>query len=374
MDPLAGLVGFTRSLRHAGLAVDAHRVVAYLSALDRVDLASPVQTYWAGRLTLCSQPDDLARYDAAFSAWFQGGDGRGIAGMPAPRTVGPPRQPRRMAMLTAPLTAPGGDHEDEQSDPLRTAASDTETLRRRDLAELTAAERDHLRTVLAALRPDPPTRTSLRHRAARGGEVDPRRTLRATIRAHGELARPLRRRRGRRPRKVVLLLDVSGSMSPYADALLRFAHAVVRRAPSAVEAFTVGTRLTRVTLPLRQRDPERALAGATAAVPDWAGGTRLGETIRAFIDRWGQRGAARGAVVVICSDGWERGDSALLGEQLARLRRLAHKIFWLNPHAGRDGYAPVQSGIAAALPHVDRLLAGHSLASLHELLAEVRRA
>jgi uncharacterized protein with von Willebrand factor type A (vWA) domain len=191
---------------------------------------------------------------------------------------------------------------------------------------------------------------------------------------HGELTAPLRRRRSRRPRKVVLLVDVSGSMSPYADALLRFAHAVVRRSPASVEVFTIGTRLTRVTLPLRHRDPERALAAATAAVPDWSGGTRLGEVLRAFLDRWGQRGAARGAVVVICSDGWERGDASLLAEQLARLRRLAHKVLWANPHAGHAGYVPVQSGIAAALPHVDRLLAGHSLASLQELLAEVRRA
>jgi uncharacterized protein with von Willebrand factor type A (vWA) domain len=275
-------------------------------------------------------------------------------------------------MLTAPLTAPADD--EQAGDPLRTAASATEVLRRRDLAELTTAEREHLRAVLADLRPQPPARMSLRHRAARGGQVDPRRTLRATIRAHGELARPLRRRRATRPRKIVLLLDVSGSMSPYADAYLRMAHAVVRSAPHAVEAFTVGTRLTRVTLPLRHRDPERALAGASTEVPDWAGGTRLGETLRAFLDRWGQRGAARGAVVVICSDGWERGDAALLGEQLARLRRLAHKVFWLNPHAGREGYAPVQSGIAAALPHVDRMLAGHNLATIQGLLAEVRRA
>ena len=373
MDPLAGLVGFARSLRHAGLAVDMHRVEAYLAALDQVDLRSPVQTYWAGRLTLCSQPDDLASYDAAFTAWFRPGDGRAIPGMPAPRMLGRPRQRPRMAALTVPVTAPD-DAQDEPDDPLRTAASATEVLRRRDLAELTAVEREHLRAVLAALRPEPPTRTSLRRRPAHRGEVDPRRTLRATIRAHGELARPQRRRRASRPRRIVLLIDVSGSMSPYADALLRFAHAVVRAAPHAAEAFTIGTRLTRVTPQLRHRDPERALAAATAAVPDWAGGTRLGETIRAFLDRWGQRGAARGAVVVVCSDGWERGDAALLGEQLARLRRLAHKVFWLNPHAGHEGYAPVQSGIAAALPHVDRLLAGHSLAGLQELLAEVRRA
>jgi uncharacterized protein len=366
------LIGFARSLRHVGLAVDTHRVQAYLAALTHLDLGNPVQTYWAGRLTLCSGPDDLARYGAAFSAWF----GSGWDRVGEARPAGRPRP--RAARLIAAVTAPSGNSDDgdcpDMGDPLRTAASDTEALRRRDLGELSAAERDHLRTVLAALRPEPPTRASLRHRAARGGEVDPRRTLRATLRAHGELTRPRHRRRARRPRKVVLLLDVSGSMSPYADALLRLAHAMVRRAPGSVEAFTLGTRLTRVTLPLRHRDPERALTGAAAAVPDWAGGTRLGETLKAFLDRWGQRGAARGAVVVICSDGWERGNAALLGKQLARLRRLTHTILWVNPHAGHDGYAPVQSGIAAALPHVDRLLAGHSLASLQELLAEVRRA
>ena len=367
---MPGLVGFARSLRHAGLAVDAHRVAAYLGALGHLGLASPVRAYWAGRLTLCSQPDDLARYDAAFAAWFREGDA-GRAGRGG--TAGPPKPPPRIASLTARVTVPDGDT-GEPADPLGAAASDAEALRRRDLAELTPAEREHLRAVLAALRPRPPARQSLRRRPARAGEVDPRRTLRAAIRVHGELVRPLRRRRGARPRRVVLLLDVSGSMSPYADALLRLAHAVVRSAPASVEAFTIGTRLTRVTVPLRQRDPERALAMAGAAVPDWAGGTRLGETVKAFLDRWGQRGAARGAVVVICSDGWERGDAALLGEQLARLRRLAHAVLWANPHAGHDGYAPVQSGIAAALPHVDRLLAGHSLASMQELLEEVRRA
>ena len=196
--------------------------------------------------------------------------------------------------------------------------------------------------------------------------------MRAAIRAYGEPASLRRRARSSRPRRVVLLIDVSGSMSPYADALLRFAHAVARRMPA--EVFTLGTRLTRVTRQLRQRDPERALAAATNAVPDWSGGTRLGESVKAFLDRWGQRGVARRAVVVVCSDGWERGDAALLGEQLRRLRRLAHKVFWLTPHAGRAGYEPVQSGIVAALPATDRLLAGHSLAALEELLSEVRRA
>jgi uncharacterized protein with von Willebrand factor type A (vWA) domain len=192
--------------------------------------------------------------------------------------------------------------------------------------------------------------------------------------AGGEPVRLAYRDRTRRPRRVVLLIDISGSMTPYADALLRFAHAVVRAAPVSTEVFTIGTRLTRLSRQLRKRDPQEALTAASRAVPDFAGGTRLGETVRVFLDRWGQRGLARRAVVVLFSDGWERGDATLLGEQLARLRRLAHRVLWVNPHAGRAGYVPVQSGIAAALPHVDRLLAGHSLATLEELLTEVRRA
>jgi len=163
-------------------------------------------------------------------------------------------------------------------------------------------------------------------------------------------------------------------MQPYADALIRFAHAMSCRMPGAVEVFTIGTRLTRVTRQLRQRDPDQAMAAAGKAVPDFAGGTRLGETLQAFLDRWGQRGTARSAIVAIFSDGWERGDPTLLGEQVARLRRLAHAVFWINPHAGKDGYAPVQSGIAAALPHVDKLLAGHSLATLERLMQVMRDA
>jgi uncharacterized protein with von Willebrand factor type A (vWA) domain len=170
------------------------------------------------------------------------------------------------------------------------------------------------------------------------------------------------------------VVDISGSMSPYSDALLRLAHVWVRSAPRTTEVFTVGTRLTRVTSALRARDPDEALAGAGEQVPDWSGGTRLGEVLQAFLDRWGQRGTARGAVVVIFSDGWERGDPALLAEQMRRLRRLAHRVVWVNPHRGKAGYRPVQGGIAAALPYCDGLLAGHSMATFAELVEVVRCA
>lgn len=172
----------------------------------------------------------------------------------------------------------------------------------------------------------------------------------------------------------MLLVDVSGSMEPYADSILRLAHRMSHAVPGRVEVFTIGTRLTRVTTALRLRDPDEALKAAGQSVPDWSGGTRLGETIRAFTGRWGQRGVARGAVVIIASDGWERGDPQLLGAQVARLHRLAHAVVWMNPHRGKVGYQPVQGGIAAMLPHVDAFVAGHSLASFAELLTVVAHA
>ncbi|WP_236788963.1 VWA domain-containing protein [Amycolatopsis sp. GM8] len=364
-DPLPSLVGFATALREAGVPAGPQRVHSYLEAVQSVDLADIANLYWAGRVTLCADPDDLPRYDDAFAQWF-------AAEPPAARPVTVTREQRaRMAAMAGEQETEGKG--EQEADELRVAATDTELLRQRDLAELTAAERRHLRELLATLKPVPPVRKSQRRKHAKNGALDPGRTLRGMIAGGGEPVKLAYRKKTTRPRRVVLLLDVSGSMSPYADSLLRFAHVVVRHAPQT-EVFTLGTRLTRVSRQLRQRDPERAMLGAGQAVPDFAGGTRLGETLRVFLDRWGQRGLARRAVVVIFSDGWERGDPALLGEELARMRRLAHAVLWVNPHAGRDGYAPVQSGIAAALPHLDHLLAGHSLATLERLLVEIRDA
>ena len=365
-DTLTGLVGFAAALRAAGLPCEPDRVRAYLAAVGHLDVAEPAHLYWAGRLTLCAEPDQLPRYDEAFAAWFTA---------KRPREQSRHENKRIEQRRIAALVPPGGQPaEAGEADRLKAAASETEILRRADIGKLTAAQREHLRALIALLRPDPPQRRALRWSRDRGGSLDPDRTLRAMLAAGGEPIRLARRRKGTRARRVVLLIDVSGSMTPYADALLRFGHAVARRSPACTEVFTLGTRMTRVTRQLRQRDPEVALAAAGNAVADFAGGTRLGETLRAFLDRWGQRGVARQAIVVLFSDGWERGDPSLLAEQTARLHRLAHKVFWVNPHAGRNGYAPIQAGIVAALPNIDRLLAGHSLATLDELLTEVRHA
>jgi uncharacterized protein len=372
IEPLPGLIGFTHALRRAGLSCDQHRTATYLEAVGCLDVADPASLYWAGRVTLCAQPDDLPAYDEAFAAWFSP-DWR----PPRPDRPADGVPPAAHTTMTAAILPAAGEQApgDTDATPIPVLApSDVEVLRHRDISELGVSEREHLHDLLALLRIEPPQRAAIRDTPARRGPLDPRRTLRALLANGGEPLRLPRHRKARRPRRLVLLVDVSGSMRPYADALLRFAHVIARRAPATTEVFTLGTRMTRVSRQLRLRDPEQALAAAARAVPDFAGGTRLGEGLRAFLNRWGQRGAARRAVVVLFSDGWERGDPALLDEQLARLRRLAHSVLWANPHVGHDGYQPVQSGIAVALPHIDRLVAGHSLAALESVLREIRDA
>jgi uncharacterized protein with von Willebrand factor type A (vWA) domain len=241
------------------------------------------------------------------------------------------------------------------------------------VASLTAQEKAIVDAMIGALRPRLPRRRAGRRTPWRRGEIDVHRTLRTTLRQAGEPGRVEHRRRGQQARRVVLLVDVSASMRPYADSLLRLAHRLVL-CGGKVEVFTLGTRLTRVTRPLHTRDAEEALVRAGAEVPDWSGGTRLGETLKAFLDRWGARGTARGAVVVVLSDGWERGDAVLLGEQMERLGRLAHRVVWMNPHRGKEGYQPLQQGIQAALPYVDEFVAGHSLRSFADVLEVVARA
>lgn len=360
------LLGFTRALRAAGVPVTADRTRAYLEAVALAGLDDAAATYAAGRATLCGCPDDLQRHDQVFHEWFSERLTPVAAVRPAPRVTIQP-----MVELGDEGGDEGGEGADE-GDVVRAAASAEEVLRHRDVADLSAAERRRLAALFESLRTPRPRRRSVRTVPAPRGRVDASRTLRDSLRRMGEPGRVHRRRRGTRARRVVLLLDVSGSMSGYADPLLRLAHRMTVGSNGTVEVFTVGTRLTQVTRALRQRDPERALVAAGAVVPDWSGGTRLGETLRAFVDR--HRDRARGAVVVVCSDGWERGDPALLAEQVARLHRLAHRVVWMNPHRGKDGYEPLQQGVLAVLPHVDDFVAGHSLATYAELMEVVGRA
>ncbi len=366
------LLGFTRALRAAGVAVTQDRAHGFLQATAIVGAGDPVATYTAGRATLCAGPDDLRRYDQVFEAWFGS-----TARMPVPpvslRTVA--------AISTLPETEPqpGEGEGEDAGDVIRAQASDVETLRHRDVADLSPAEQERVATLIARLRPRTPRRRTPRQDPWRRGRVDAHRTLRASLQHLGEPAAIHYRRRGERPRRVVWLIDVSGSMSAYADVLLRVAHRVStsstygsRGSTTGGGVFTLGTRLTNITRALRHRDPDRALVAAGETVPDWSGGTRLGENLQAFLRR--HQGLARGAVVVIASDGWERGDPALLQEQTARLHRLAHRTVWVNPHRGKVGYEPLQRGIVAVLPYVDDFVAGHSLATYEDLVEVIARA
>jgi uncharacterized protein with von Willebrand factor type A (vWA) domain len=369
-DPVTAFAEFARALARAGLQVGPGQTATFLRAVAALDVSEPRHVYWAGRATMASEPDDLPVYDAVFAAFFSGKSRRGL-------------QPRARTLESTTLLMPanddvdgagGEDGEQEDTPVIRAKASTRDVLRERDIARLTAAERAELAAMITLMRPGLPTRRSRRRYPSHLGAADRRRTIRAMLAAGGEPVRPPRHRAGVRPRRIVLLIDVSGSMAAYADPLLRFAHVLVRQRPAATEVFTIGTRLSRVTRALTQRDPDVALRQAGSVIPDFSGGTRLGEVLKAFNDRWGQRGTAHGAAVVVFSDGWERGSCDLLAEQVERLHRLAKTVVWVNPHKGRDGYLPVQSGIVAALPFVDHFVAGHSLATLEQLLEVIRSA
>ncbi|MEJ7649906.1 MAG: VWA domain-containing protein [Nakamurella sp.] len=355
------LLGFARALRSAGVAVTADRERTMLEAVAAVGFHDMGATYLAARATLCGSPADLERYDQVFVAWFGG-----------VRAGHSPKPPPAAAVQVAPLHDGEGDGE-ATGESIHAIASATEVLRHRDVATMSLAERTALAGLFAKLAPQAPQRRAHRHTPAHRGRVDARATLREELRRMGEPGSIRRRRRGLRPRRIVLLIDVSGSMTSYADSLLRLAHRYVTNG-TPVEVFTVGTRLTHVTRALRQKDPERALVTAGSMVPDWSGGTRLAQGLAIFQQRWGRRGLARGAVVVLFSDGWERDDPQALGEQVRRLQLLAHRVIWSNPHRGKDGYLPVQQGIVAALPFVDDFVSGHSMAAFEDLIGMVAHA
>ena len=367
-DPMRGgdeiLLAFARALRAGGVPVTQDRTHDFLAASAELGADDPAAVRIAGRATLCASPDDLTRFDEVFEAFFNARDG-----LPRPRPATAPEPD------VSPLPFEDGEEgqTDQADEVVRAAASAAEVLRHRDVASMSAAEKYRLAAMFSTLRPRAPMRRTARHQRWHRGQVDASRTLRSSLRRLGEPSQIEWRRRGSRPRRVVLLVDVSGSMSSYADALLRLAHRLTQGI-GTVETFTIGTRVTHVTRAMRIRDTERALVAAGDTVPDWSGGTRLGETVRFFLDRWGQRGMARGAVVVVFSDGWERGDAALLGEQMARLRRIAHRVVWVNPHRGKDGYEAVQQGVVAALPYLDDFVAGHSLATYAELVEVIADA
>ena len=358
------------AMRAGGARVGVGELLAAHRALAAVDASDRRTSYLAARAALCARRSDLEVFDAAWEETF--GPEPGSAAMDMLREQGTTILPSSPgAALAGHLPVPTPD--EEEIDVRPAAWSEIELLKDKDFAAYTEAERVLARRLLGRLGTTGPQRRSRRLRAARGRgpHADPRATMRASLRYGGE---PLDRRFREptlRPRPLVLLVDVSGSMEPYARMLLQYAQACVagRR---RVEVFAFGTRLTRLTLELRGRDPDAALARAAEAVADWHGGTRIGECA-AELNREHGRRLGRGATVVLLSDGWDRGEPDELAAELGRLRRCAHELIWLNPHKARDGYEPLTRGMVAALPHLDAFLAGNSLRSLEELARRLER-
>jgi uncharacterized protein with von Willebrand factor type A (vWA) domain len=350
--------------RREGIELTTADALTYAEALAVLGPAGLGDLYWAGRATLVRRPEDRDAYDAAFGDLLADKTGR-----PTPVDTFSMLQ----VVLDTDDDAGSGTEEIAPGPALHDVRfSAAEVLREADFAALTDDELAAVHRAMAAMLIRRDQRRSRRRRphATGHGPLDVRRTARRALRTDAEVIERVGTRRRLTPRRLVLLLDVSGSMERYAHALLRFAHAAAAGAPR-VEVFALGTRLSRLTVALRERDPDEALSAAAAEVVDWGGGTRLGETLRLFNDEWGIAGLARGATVVILSDGWDRGNPDLLDEQMARLARVAHRIVWVNPLKATEGYAPLAAGMVAALPHVDEFVSGNSLASIEELVAVI---
>ena len=359
-DAIVGhVVTFGRVLREAGLEIGPGRVTDALRALDSVDLARRDDVYFSLRQTLVSRHDELSVFDRAFEAWFL------RTPVLPPERLRPPEQVLQVVQPVGQGAHADGDDADDE--PLELGASGDELLRDKDFAELSEDELRRVRDLVARIARTRPLRRSRRMRRDPLGEgVDVRAMIRRSLRTGGDpIERPLRARK-QVPRRLVLLCDVSGSMDAYARVVLLFLHAAVGTG-RGVEAFAFGTRLSRLTPDLRTLDPLDALARCTQAVVDWGSGTRIGASLREFNAVYGRRAMSRGAIVVIVSDGWEREDPALVGREMARLARAAYAVIWVNPLKGNPDYQPLAGGMRAALPFVDRFLAGHNLRSLEEL-------
>jgi uncharacterized protein with von Willebrand factor type A (vWA) domain len=358
------VTGFCVALRAAGLNVPTGSVVTFAEALSRVGLDDESRVYWAGRATLIRRPEDAPVFDRVFDSYWRNRVAFVQGGEPEP-------PPLALAVDEDESKGDAPPADPSDGDVVAVRYSAVEVLRRRDLAKLNRSEWAEARRLISSLRVSSEVRPSRRRRPARRhgrGHPDLRGTVRRNLRRGGVPIERAWKVQVMRPRRIVFLMDVSGSMEPYARALARFAHAAVgSRRIGQVEVFAFGTRLTRITKQLTRRDPDAALGAAVDSVEDWSGGTRVGAVIREFNDRWGVRGMARGAIVVICSDGWDRGDPELVATEMARLSRVAHRVVWVNPLKASPGYAPLARGMAAALPYVDQFVEGHAVTSLEHL-------
>ena len=373
---------FGDRLHSAGIPVTPERSGRFAAAIDLTAPATHDDVYWAARVTLVSGQEQLEQFDRVFAHFFgELADQAGMRGDPTSAATSKP-QPRSTESSDSRRGVTGAgragedhrfaDDETAEGETLAMTASGDEYLHRADYAALTPNELAMLRVLMAQMRLAPPKRTRRRtERWSTGKRLDMRATIRRSQRTGGDPVEQILRRRTKRPRRLVLLADISGSMEPYARAYLQLLHCAAGGANA--ETFVFATRLTRLTRQLRVRNPNVALQRAAASAPDWAGGTRLGDALKAFNDGWGRRGLARGAVLLIVSDGWDAGDPMVVAEQMARLSRLTHRVVWVNPRKQSSSYRPLVGGMAAALPHVDAFISGHSLEAMFEVLEAIGR-
>jgi uncharacterized protein len=371
LPPLAGAL--SRRLHDSGVPVTPARSADFARALTLVRPITRRRLYWTARGVFVSDPTQVKTFDEVFRAIFGSGptaesfepdDAQSAATPPAERSTSADGS----AQGGASSSPSGTDGDGAETEVPLAIASDEEVLRRKSFDALEPHELVQLYRLMSRLELATPLRQTRRHERARhGARVDMRRTLRASLRTGGDPIRLARRRRRVARRRLVMLCDISGSMEPYARAYLQFLTCAAGAGPDA-EAFAFATRLTRLTRALTSRNPERAIQRAAAAAPDWSSGTRIGDALKEFNDRHGRRGMARGAVVVILSDGWERGDPALVGREMERLARLAHRIVWVNPRVGASSFSVQAGGMVAALPFCDALVSGHSFQALTEVV------
>jgi uncharacterized protein with von Willebrand factor type A (vWA) domain len=370
---------FGDRLHSAGIPVTPERSGRFAAAIDLTAPATYADVYWAARITLISGHDQLEQFDRVFGHVFgeladqadtRGDPGASPTRKPQPRSTESTDNRRGKAGSGR----SGEDHrfgdEEVEGETLAMTSSGDEYLHQADYAVLTPSELLGMRKLMTEMRLAPPKRTRRRtQRSSRGDRLDMRATIRRSRRTAGDPVERIQRRRTVRPRRLVMIADVSGSMEPYARAYLQLLHCAVGGAHA--ETFAFATRLTRLTRQLRIRNPNVALQRAAASAPDWAGGTRLGDALKAFNDGWGRRGLARGAVLLIVSDGWDSGDPQVVAEQMARLSRLAHHVVWVNPRKQSLSYQPLVGAMSAALPYIDSFVSGHSLDAMHDVLRAI---
>jgi uncharacterized protein with von Willebrand factor type A (vWA) domain len=369
VDLLPRLGAFARLLHDAGLEAGPRRLTDATRALAFIDLKQQNDFHNALHTVFVSRKEDIPTFEAAFDIFWAPPDPRASAGVIPGRSRSLPLPPERAQAWANALGLNSSqlnrDREDGEFAARSSGYSAQELLRQKDFEEMTWAETEQVRRLLEQAPWRVAERRTRRLRPSRNGRIDLRRSARQAIRSSGELMTLFRRRPRVRRRPLVLICDVSGSMERYSRLLMIFAHAVARR--EDLEAFVFSTRLTRITRLLRQRDVDRALDAVSKGVHDFSGGTRIGDALGDFNRKWARRVLGHGAVVIIISDGWDRGDPTQLGAELVHLRRSAHRLIWMNPLLGSEGYEPLTRGMAAALPFCDDFIAAHNLQALDDL-------